>query len=75
MLYNKYHYEKLSIIYVTFSFFVHQAGRYIHIEDPAKLRSAMASYYDFFSDGQELEEVVFTVPYYDAFGIGQCYHM
>ncbi len=30
----------------------------------------MASYYDFFSDGIELTDVIFSVPYNDALGIG-----
>ena len=31
----------------------------------------MASYYDFFSGDVERDDVIFSVPYYDAFGLGK----
>ncbi len=36
----------------------------------------MASYYDFFSEDNKLTstDVIFSVPYYDAFGIGKIGH-
>ncbi len=41
-----------------------------HVSDPSDLRSAMASYYDFFSEDNDNDNVIFSVPYFDGFGIG-----
>ncbi|XP_053377482.1 VWFA and cache domain-containing protein 1-like isoform X2 [Mercenaria mercenaria] len=47
-----------------------QRGIFEHIEDPSKLRSSMASYYNKFSKDNTQQEATFTVPYYDLFGLG-----
>ncbi len=41
-----------------------------HVSDPSDLRSAMASYYDFFSEDGNDDGVIFSVPYLDSLGLG-----
>lgn len=47
-----------------------QIGVYRPVSDPSNLRSAMASYYEQFKETSS-SEVVFSVPYIDAFGTGK----
>ncbi|XP_064640200.1 VWFA and cache domain-containing protein 1-like isoform X2 [Lineus longissimus] len=45
-------------------------GLYTAIENPSKLRSSMATYYNFFSKATNNSSPVISVPYFDAFGLG-----
>ena len=47
-----------------------QSGKFTSISDTNNLRSAMATYYDFFSRNAEKDRPIVSVPYVDAFGIG-----
>ncbi|ELU01004.1 hypothetical protein CAPTEDRAFT_222126 [Capitella teleta] len=45
-------------------------GVYTEVTDPDNLRNEMASFYSFFSKSGRLTNPIFSVPYYDAFGLG-----
>ena len=47
-----------------------QSGKFTSISDAKNLRSAMATYYDFFSRNAEKDRPIISVPYVDAFGSG-----
>lgn len=45
-------------------------GSFVHVPDGGDLRTAMGSYYDFFSEPNPSQDVVYAPPYFDASGLG-----
>ncbi|ELT90476.1 hypothetical protein CAPTEDRAFT_196421 [Capitella teleta] len=45
-------------------------GVYTKVSNPSNLRFEMASFYNFFGKSGRLTDPIFTVPYFDAFGLG-----
>ncbi|ELU16667.1 hypothetical protein CAPTEDRAFT_192407 [Capitella teleta] len=45
-------------------------GVYTRVSNPSNLRFEMASFYNFFGISGRLTNPIFTVPYFDAFGLG-----
>ena len=51
-------------------FFFEQPGKFTSVSNENKLRSAMATYYDFFSRNTQGDKPIISIPYVDAFGSG-----
>lgn len=62
--------KMIAVLFLNAHLILHsQPGRYTFLEDIKTLRSIMATYYNLFALGKQLDPVV-SVPYIDAFGTG-----
>ena len=66
---NCYSFAKKRAFIFSQPFFYSQPGRYTFLKDIKTLRSVMATYYNLFALGKQLNPIV-SVPYIDAFGTG-----
>lgn len=51
--------------------FCFKVGKFTFVNNQEKLRSDMATYYDFFSTKSFRNEPIISIPYIDAFGTGK----
>ena len=57
-----------------YSYFLKHA-KFTSVSNTDNLRSAMATYYDFFSKNTESSNPIISVPYIDAAGLGKFVHL